>query len=77
MSKMIQIRNVPDKIHRILKTRAERAQMNLSDFLLREMNQIAARPELDELIARIKRRPPAAVSEPPAAALRSVRESNP
>ena len=39
MSKMIQIRNVPDDLHRRLKSRAALAGMSLSDYLLNEIRQ--------------------------------------
>ena len=77
MPKMIQIRNVPDRIHRILKARAARAQMNLSDYLLREVSQLVARPELDTLLARIKRRGTPKISKSPADVMRAERESSP
>ena len=41
MSKMIQIRNVPDDLHRALKVRAAREGMTLSAYLLREIAQLA------------------------------------
>jgi plasmid stability protein len=58
MSKMIQIRNVPDEIHRALKVRAAREGMTLSAYLLREVSRLAERPTLEELIERAKRRKP-------------------
>jgi len=56
MSVMIQIRNVPDGLHRQLKSRAALAGMSLSDYLLSEIRQVAARPTLDEMRARLERR---------------------
>jgi plasmid stability protein len=56
MSKMIQIRNVPDDIHRALVQRAEREGMSLSGFLLREVAKVAERPSLAEIIARAEQR---------------------
>ena len=44
MSKMIQVRNVPDALHRGLKARAAMAGMSLSDYLLAEIKEIAERP---------------------------------
>jgi antitoxin FitA len=44
MSKMIQLRNVPDSLHRTLKARAAMVGMSLSDYLLREIKEIAERP---------------------------------
>jgi plasmid stability protein len=52
---MIQIRNVPDAQHRRLKSRAALAGMSLSDYLLSEIRQIADRPTVDELRARLVR----------------------
>jgi len=49
MSKMIQLRNVPDALHRRLKARAAMAGMSLSDYLLTEIKEIAERPMLLEL----------------------------
>jgi antitoxin FitA len=75
MSTMIQIRHVPDDIHRTLKSRAARAGMSLSDYLLRELTAVARRPELDELLERIARRPAGRVSEGSAEAVRAERET--
>ena len=47
MAAMIQIRNVPDALHRRLKSRAALAGMSLSDYLLNEIRQVAERPTLD------------------------------
>jgi plasmid stability protein len=58
MGKMIQIRNVPDKIHRTLKARAAQAGMSLSEYLLREVKKVAERPTVEELIERIRKRGP-------------------
>jgi plasmid stability protein len=58
MSKMIQVRNVPDALHRGLKARAAMAGMSLSDYLLAEMKEIAARPTLAELRDRLHKRKP-------------------
>jgi plasmid stability protein len=58
MSKMIQIRNVPDGLHRILKARAAMSGMALSDYLLLEMREIAERPTLAELRERLHTRTP-------------------
>ena len=58
MSKMIQLRNVPDALHRSLKSRAAMAGMSLSDYLLAEIREIAERPTLSELRERLHRRKP-------------------
>lgn len=56
MSKMIQIRNVPEVLHRSLKARAAMAGMSLSDYLLSEMREIAERPTLGELREKLQHR---------------------
>jgi plasmid stability protein len=71
---MIQIRNVPDTLHRRLKSRAALAGMSLSDYLLGEMRQVAERPTLDELRARLERRPELSLSMTPAEAVRAERD---
>jgi antitoxin FitA len=58
MTKMIQVRNVPDALHRSLKARAAMAGMSLSDYLLLEMKEIAERPTLAELRDRLHQREP-------------------
>jgi plasmid stability protein len=52
----IQIRNVPEPLHRKLKARAAEAGMTLSDYLLREVERSAERPTLAEMTARVRRR---------------------
>ena len=71
---MIQIRNVPDALHRRLKSRAALAGMSLSDYLLSEIRQVADRPTLDELRARLEQRPSVTPSLPPAHAVRAERD---
>ena len=60
MSKMIQLRNVPDALHRRLKARAAMAGMSLSDYLLAEVKEAAERPTLAELRERLHQRKPVA-----------------
>jgi hypothetical protein len=74
MAAMIQIRNVPDALHRRLKSRAALAGMSLSDFLLGEIRLMAERPTLDELQTRLRGRPAAALSVEPAEAVRAERD---
>jgi plasmid stability protein len=74
MTTMIQIRNVPDGLHRRLKSRAALAGMSLSDYLLNEIRQVAERPTLDELRARLERRPETILSVAPAEAVRTERD---
>ena len=54
---MIQIRNVPEDVHRKLKAKAALAGMSLSDYLLSEIASLADRPSLQEVLQRIRSRP--------------------
>src|SRR5947199_3766110 len=53
MSKMVQVRNVPDALHRKLKARAAHSGQTLSDYLLAELERLATRPTREEMLARI------------------------
>lgn len=75
MSAMIQIRNVPNELHRRLKARAALAGMTLSDYLLHEIRRVAERPSLEELRARLDQRSVVTPSIPPAQAVRAERDS--
>jgi plasmid stability protein len=73
MASMIQIRNVPDELHRELKARAARTGMTLSDYLLTELRALAVRPTMQEWLARSERWEPVEAGESPAAALAAER----
>jgi plasmid stability protein len=74
MTVMIQIRNVPDGLHRQLKSRAALAGMSLSDYLLGEIRRVAERPTLEELRVRLERHPETTLSVEPAQAVRAERD---
>jgi len=74
MGIMIQIRNVPEDLHRQLKSRAALAGMSLSDYLLGEIRQVAERPTLDEMRERLRSRAKTALSVSPAEAVRAERD---
>lgn len=75
MSKMIQLRNVPDALHRGLKARAALAGMSLSDYLLAEIKEIAEKPSLAELRERLHRRKPVAAEIDTAGLVREERDA--
>lgn len=75
MSKMIQLRNVPDALHRVLKARAAMAGMSLSDYLLVEIKEIAERPTLAELRERLHRRQSVSAQIDTAQLVREEREA--
>jgi antitoxin FitA len=56
MSKMIQLRNVPDSLHRRLKAKAAMSGMSLSDYLISEIKEAAERPTLLEMRERLHQR---------------------
>jgi plasmid stability protein len=74
MSKMIQLRNVPDDLHRKLKSRAASAGMTLSDFLIREAKLIAERPTMEEMRKRLAALPPVKLKTSPADIIREMRD---
>lgn len=71
---MIQIRDVPDTLHRQLKSRAALAGMSLSGYLLDEIRRIANQPTLVELRARLAQRSAIDPATPPAEAVRAERD---
>lgn len=75
MPTMIQLRHVPDDLHRKLKARAALAGMSLSDYLLREIREMAERPTVAELRARLDRRASVRLSLSPAKAVRAERDA--
>ena len=74
MSKMIQIRNVPDSLHRKLKARAALEGMSLSDYLMAEIRRSAERPSVRKLQGRLSKRSPVLPKVPPAEAVRRERD---
>ena len=75
MSKMIQLRNVPDVLHRQLKVRAATLGMSLSDYLITEIREIAERPTLAEFRRRLRTRKPLALNPDIAQLVREEREA--
>ena len=75
MSKMVQVRNVPDAVHRTIKVRAAEAGMTLSDYLLAEIERIAALPTRDEMLARLHGRTRVKLRTPAARIIRRERDS--
>jgi plasmid stability protein len=65
--KMIQVRNVPEELHRALKARAALEGRTLSDYILAELPRLADRPTAEQVLARVRGRAP--VGGPPAAEL--------
>jgi plasmid stability protein len=75
MPSNIQIRAVPDDVHRALEARAAAAGKSLSDYLLDELTALARRPTFSELLERIQKREPVDVAVDSATAVREERET--
>lgn len=73
MSKMIQVRHVPDAVHRRLKARAAEEGLSLSDYLKRELSRISQLPTLAEMAERLAALPPVSLPETGAEAVRAIR----
>lgn len=74
MPKNVQIRNVPDDVHRTLRERAARSGLSLSDYLLGEITRVAHRPPVADVLARAQERHGGATREEIVAAVRSGRD---
>ncbi len=75
MAKMIQIRNVPDALHRKLKARAANNGMSLSEYLLSELREIADVPTLQEMQRKLASREPVDLPFSTAELIRAERDS--
>jgi plasmid stability protein len=75
MPKMIQIRDVPDDLHRTLKTRAAQEGMSLSDYLKRLLRETAARPTMREWLERTAQNKPIVTKQTSAQLIREMRDS--
>lgn len=73
MSKMIQIRNVPERMHRTLKARAAEAGMTLSDYLIAELDDLVNRPSQAEMRERLERQSRVLDGESSEDAIRAIR----
>jgi antitoxin FitA len=74
MGRNIQIRDVPDEVHRVLATRAAAAGLSLTAYLRAELTRVAERPPLAEVLARAAARHGGARVEDIVAAVRSGRD---
>ncbi|MBM4060006.1 MAG: hypothetical protein FJ265_02770 [Planctomycetes bacterium] len=75
MVKTIQVRSVPQGVHRRLCSLAARAGKSLSEFLLGELTDLAALPTPEEMRERLRSRKPVELAESATAAIRKARDS--
>ena len=73
-TRTIQIRNVPDDVHRMLRSRAAAAGQSLSDYLLAELIRVAERPPVADVLARASARHGGASTGDIVAAVRAGRD---
>lgn len=62
MSKMIQIRSVPDEVHRTLKVRAAEEGISLSDYIKRDLEELAKQLTIEDVFARARARGPSRIT---------------
>jgi len=72
---MIQVRDVPEHVHRTLKSRAASEGMSLSDFLKKELARVAERPTMQEWLERTQKAKPIRAKSSPAQIIRELRDS--
>jgi len=72
--KTLQIRHVPDEVHRVLKARAALAGMSLSEYMLAELRRTTQQPTRDEVLESLRRRERADLPVPAADIVRESRD---
>jgi hypothetical protein len=75
MGVMVQVREVPEEVHAILKSRAALAGVSLSEYLRTMMERAASRPTVDEFAARIEARGPVELPVSADVLVRQLRDS--
>jgi plasmid stability protein len=74
MKGVIQVRDVPEEVHRRLKVRAAQEGRTLSELVREQLEEAASRPTMGEMLARLREAEPADPGEPSAAAVRAGRD---
>jgi plasmid stability protein len=75
MSKMIQVRDVPEQVHSTLKARAAREGMSLSDYIKRELERAAERPTMREWLESTGQTKPIPAKRSAAEVVRELRDA--
>ncbi len=73
MPRMIQVRNVPDRLHRELRRRAKERGKTLTDYIQDILEHEIARPPASEIFDRIRRRSPVDLGKRAAVLIREER----
>jgi antitoxin FitA len=74
MPTILQVRNIPDELHRRLKARAAMEGMSMSEYVLRELKKSLERPSRAEFLARLAQLPESDLEPSPTSILREERE---
>ena len=72
---LLQIRNVPPELHRLLKARAAMEGLSMSEYVLREVRKALERPSRQEVLQRLRTRPVRRLKRDPAKVIRAERDS--
>ena len=72
---MVQIRSVPQELHRKLKARAAMEGLSMSEFVLRELKKALDRPSRGEILERLRSQPVRRLRRPPAKLIRDERDA--
>jgi plasmid stability protein len=75
MSNLVQVRNVPDALHRRLKARAALEGLSMSDYVLRELRKALDRPTREEVLERLRSLPARRLQPSAADVIRAERDS--
>lgn len=75
MSKMLQVRNVPEPVHRVLRERAARRGKSLSAYVLEELERVARQQPLDEWLEELHHHPPVRLRSDVARLVRRERDA--
>ncbi|MEO9037224.1 MAG: hypothetical protein ABI442_17115 [Gemmatimonadaceae bacterium] len=73
---MIQVRNVPDRLHRELLRRANQSHLTLTEYVERVLEREVSRPPVAEILERIASREPVDLGRPAADLLRAERRAS-
>lgn len=74
MTTMLQIKGIPDDVHRVLKARAAIAGVSLTEYARNTLEQAARRPSREELAQELSMIEPVDVGESAERALSHVRD---
>ncbi|NKC15134.1 MAG: toxin-antitoxin system HicB family antitoxin [Gammaproteobacteria bacterium] len=75
MSTLLQVRNIPEELHRRLKARAALEGLSMAQFVIREIERALQRPTRQMVLEAIERQPATMLDEAPAEAVRQERDS--